>query len=368
MTTQSSTSSAVRGGAPSSSSASPDGVPFTQFTDLHEDAINMIGMKVREPSDVFNFMLSCKHVYENKFFETRIPELIENRIGVLKNIDPRKRAAAATQLAVGLGNRLRPIYLDCILDKIEIPDETDLIFLLHKEKKYTAAVVFEKTSDNALIAAAEKELGADEWVHHGITQFLAGVRESFAGNDRLIRRCYDGLWQWYSTNEKQDKLVVNFALELLRTVEPAGNSVKLSVLLSVLESKRMAPQWASSTLLVTALHDVAQQLPVPKGKRSERLFKALGESFSACQAQAILRNQLKLFCPLLAPKPGRYSKAGVAWLVQTIGQASKAGVTVKDIRALVPHTIFLGKGRSYIVNSAIEGNFSHEMLGVKEKV
>ena len=368
MTTQSLTSS-VRGGAPSLSATSPEIAPLSPILDLPREMINIVSLKLREPIDVFNFLHSCKRFYNAELFEERVPELIETRIDALQNVESQKRAAAATQLAVRLGNRLCAIKLGRILDKIEIPDETDVMFLLHKEKKYAAACIWEKNFDQVLLEVANTELAAHEFMpsEDWINCFLTGVQESFAGNESLICCCYRGLWQWYSTNqESPDALVRNFALELLRAVAPAANTVKLSVLLTVLESARMTPEWLKTIALVKALHKVAQQLTAPEDKQSDRLFKALSNAFSGCSNQVILKNQLKIFCPLLAQKPGQHSKAGVAWLVQTIAQASMAGLTVEEIHALVPHDVFLEKGPSYIVNSAIEGNFSHEMLGVKE--
>ena len=188
---------------------------------------------------------------ESKFFESCVPELIESRIGALRNVEKPKRAASAAQLAIGLRERLGPLYLDRIIDKIDIPDESDLLFLLHQEKNYVAAVVLAQAKRKDLIEAAGKALGAHEWNHEfdGINHFLNGVRKSFAGNERMICRCYAGLWEWYSKQEKNTMLALDFALELLLALKPEKGFVKISVVMSMLESACLGPQWEKSPRL-----------------------------------------------------------------------------------------------------------------------
>ena len=48
--------------------------------------------------------------------------------------------------------------------------------------------------------------------------------------------------------------------------------------------------------------------------------------------------------------------------MQTIRKASKAGLGSKEISKLVPRDVFLGEGRSYLIESATRGNFSAEVL------
>jgi hypothetical protein len=368
MTAPTHASSASRAGTPPAASFSyppnAEQAPSTQFCHLPDETIAIIGTKLRKPSDAFHFLLSCRQVRESGFFESCAPRLIASRVDALKNVDKQNRAAAAAQLAMGLKQRPGPIYLECILDKIDIPDESDLLFLLHRERKYVAAAVLAQAKRKELIEAAGKELGAHHWEHDpdGIRHFLNGVRESLAGNERLICRCYVGLWQWHSMNERDDRLVVDFAQELLRALAPAQKFVKLSVIMSMLESARMAPQWAKPTGLMAALHKVAKELPRPKGKRAERLFDGLAKAFGGCSDKLILARQLELFSPLLAQAAGARRRAGIAWLAQTIAQASKAGLACEEIRDLVPRGLFPEKARTYVIDSAIAGNFSPEVL------
>lgn len=349
-------------------SSSEKSLPFP-LLELPGDVIKVVGLKIRNPLDAVRLMSTCKDLTEDSDLALRIPELIEARITGLVNIETERRAAAAAQLLARLGKHLRPFYLECALDKIEIPEESNFVLLLNQEKKYVAATVLQTTTVQDLINAAGNELGADEWAddYSAIESFLTDVRKSFAGRERLICDCYVGLWKWYSTNEKKDALVVDFGTALLSTLGPAKKFVKLEVLVAVATSARLAPQWGKVPNLAAALHNVVKMLHSPEGIRSDRLFIGLKNAFSDCKDQEILKQQLKIFSSLLAPEPSKHRIAGVSWLVQTIGQLSEAGLGRKEIGALVPTNIFLGKGHAYVVKSAIAGNFNLSKLHSMEK-
>ena len=367
----SNSSSSSRVSAPSSreqASSSEELLPFPLF-ELPGDVIKLVCLKIRNPLDAVRLMSTCKGLGEVQNLASHIPELVEARITGLGNIETERRAAAAAKLAIGLGKHLRPFYLECVLDKIEIPDESNFVLLLNQERKYVAATVLQTTTDQDLIDAAGKELGADEWAddYGAIESFLADVRKSFAGRERLICDCYLGLWKWYSTNEKKLALVVDFGHALLSTLGPAKNFVRLEVLVAVATSARLAPHWGEMPKLAAALHHVVKALHSLVGVKSDLLFIGLKNAFSDCKDQEILKQQLKIFSCLLAAEPGKHRLAGIAWLVQTIGQLSEAGLGRKEIGALVPASIFLGKGHAYVVKSAIAGNFSANRLCSMEK-
>lgn len=367
----SNSSSSSRVSDPSSAEevSSSQELPSFPLLELPGDLVKLVGFKIRNPLDAIRLMSTCKGLREDPDLSLCIPELIEARITGLGNIQTERRAAAAAQLAVGLGTHLRPYYLECVLNKIEIPEETDHVLLLKKEKKYIAAAVAQTTTVQDLIDAAGKELGADEWTddYDAIESFLADVRKSFAGKERLICDCYVGLWQRYSKNEKKDAMVVDFGTALLSTLGPAEKFVRLEVLVAVATSARLAPHWGKMPKLAAALHNVVTTLHSPTDIKSDRLFIGLKNAFSDCKDQEILKQQLKIFSSLLAPEPGKHRVAGIAWLVQTIGQLSEAGLGRKEIGALVPADIFLGKGHAYVVKSAITGNFDSSKLHIMEK-
>lgn len=371
MHTSSNSSSSPRVSAPSSreeSSSSEESLPFP-LLELPGEVINLVGLKIRNPLDAVRLMSTCKGFCEAQDLAKRIPELIEARIAGLGNIETKRRAAAAAKLVAKLGKHLRPFYLECVLNKIEIPEESNFVLLLNQEKKYVAATVLQTTTVQDLIDAAGKELGADEWAHDygAIESFLEGVRVSFAGKERLICDCYIGLWKWYSTNETRLALVMDFGIALLSTLGPAKRFVKLEVLVAVATSARLAPCWGKMTRLAADLRDLVKELDSPIGIKSDRLFSGLKKAFSQCQDTEILKQQLKIFRCLLAPAPGKHRIAGIAWLVQTIGQLSQAGLGRKEIGALVPAKVFLGKGHAYVVKSAIAGNFNSSKLHGMEK-
>jgi len=366
MHTISQSSSSSRVSAPSSAeefSRSEESLAFP-LLELPDEMIRLVGLKIRNPLDAVRLMSTCKGLQEDPVLALYIPELIEARITRLDNIGTERRAAAAAQLAARLGKHLRPLYLECVLNKIEIPEDSNFPLLLNQEKKYVAATVLQTRTLQGLIDAAGKELGAHEWTDsYGVIEsFLADVRKSLAGKERLICDCYLGLWKWYSTNEKSEALVAGFGTTLLSTLGPAKKFVKLEVLVAVATSARLAPHWGKMPKLAAALHDVVTALHSPTGIRSDRLFNGLKNAFSQCQDKEILKQQLEIFGCLLAAEPGKYRVAGIDWLVQTFGQLRKAGLDRKEIGALVPAGIFVGKDHAYVVRSAIAGNFSLKKL------
>lgn len=268
-------SSSSRVSPPSSteeSSSSEESLPFP-LLELPGELIRLVGLKIRSPLDAVRLMSTCEGLRQDPDLAVRIPELIETRITGLDNIETERRAAAAAQLAVRLGKHLRPLYLECVLDKIEIPEESNVVLLLNQERKYVAAAVLRRTAVQELIEAAGKELAADEWgdSYGVIESFLTDVRKSFEGKERLICDCYLGLWQWYSTNEKKEALVADFGTALLSTLGPAKKFVKLAVLAAVATSARLAPHWAQMPKLTAALRAVVEQLHSPEGIKSDRL-------------------------------------------------------------------------------------------------